>query len=108
MEAILRNLGQLYPLGAHTGCPRWPSSLTTAFVNTKQAPARLPPATAHPIPCNHVTLGSSALCSIVSRCFNALLSSERHCAQRALMNALTACWGASLRDMGIVGDASGE
>jgi hypothetical protein len=61
-----------------TGCPESPKSLTAALVNTKHNPARLPPATAHPIPCSQITLASSALAKMISILLSAIPSNLFH------------------------------
>lgn len=59
---------------SRTGCPGSHMILTTAFVNTRHNPAKLPPATAHPIPCSQVTLASSVLWKTTSNFPTANLS----------------------------------
>jgi hypothetical protein len=67
--------------------------LTTAFVKTKHNPAKLPPATAHPIPCSQIILASSVLENVISIRAKILFSTPFQVPHNRLKKATTAFEG---------------
>lgn len=81
----------------------------TAFVNTKHPPAKLPPTTAHPIPCIYLTRSSFVRSNILSNLANAAPRTPLHRAQRPLRTLTTRfCDAARDRPPPVAGGSEGS